>query len=226
MDHDPVHNRRYRRVASSDWRAAGTRRRGHTWLDTICSAVSTRCDVPSWRSSSPRFPPSAGARRRRPRRHPPRALAADPDQRAGSHDAGPALGSPRRLRTGHLLGRGRGRGQPADRAGRAGPQGRRRGLRTALRPLQRQRLPVPLLPGRLGAARRGPHRGDVLPGTALDELVPVAGQGLRRLADDHRAQPDHRPLQGRPHPPGVHHRGHDHASTPPRTARRTRCSPR
>ena len=44
---------------------------------------------------------------------------------------------------------------------------------------------------------------DLLPRAALDELVPLAGQGLRRLADDDRPQPDHRPLQGRPHPPRV-----------------------
>ena len=44
-------------------------------------------------------------------------------------------------------------------------------------------------------ARRGPHLRDLLPRAAEHGLVPLAGQGLRRLADDHRAQPDHRPLQ-------------------------------
>ena len=61
-------------------------------------------------------------------------------------------------------------------------------------------LPLPLLPRRLGRARRGPHLGDVLPGAAQHELLPLAGQGLRRLADDHRPQPHHRPLQVRAAP--------------------------
>ena len=43
----------------------------------------------------------------------------------------------------------------------------------------------------LGTARRGPHRRDLLPRPALDELLPLAGQGLRGMADDHRPQPDH-----------------------------------
>ncbi|VXC21476.1 hypothetical protein NOCARDAX2BIS_480021 [Nocardioides sp. AX2bis] len=39
----------------------------------------------------------------------------------------------------------------------------------------------------------------------------MAGQGLRRLADDDRPQPHRRPLQVRPGPDGVDHRGHEPA---------------
>ena len=61
---------------------------------------------------------------------------------------------------------------------------------------------------RSSTAGRGPHLGDLLPGAAQHAELPLAGQGLRRLADDHRPQPRHRPLQGRPHPPRADHRGH------------------
>ena len=198
--------RPYRRVASQiggqpTAQSVGT----DTWLDTICSVVSTRCVVPSSEFLEPPVPAVHGAARAScpTHRDTPWLLTQTSEQRRADAAPAPRTGAhdDSALATSSL--RGRGRGHPADRAGRAGPQRRLRGLRTALRPLPRERLPVPLLPGRLGAAGRGPHRRDLLPGAALDELVPLAGQGLRRLADDHRAQPDHRPLQGRSHPPGV-----------------------
>ncbi len=98
--------------------------------------------------------------------------------------------------------------EPADRPGRARPRRRLRRLRPALRPLPRRGLPLRLLPRRLGGAGRGPDLGVLLPGAAQHGLVPLAGQGLRRLADDHRPQPHHRPLQGRAAPGW---------SSPPRT---------
>ena len=183
---------------------------------TSFSAVSTRCAAPSAEILAPRpvRPASAPPRRRTSAPGTARQvqwLLTQTSERAGQTAPSPRVrAARRRLGPGHLLGRGRGRGHPADRAGRARPQRRLRGLRPALRPLPPERLPLPLLPGRLGAARRGPHRRDVLPGAALMSTVPLAGQGLRRLADDHRPQPDHRPLQGRPHPPRAHHRGHEH----------------
>ena len=64
---------------------------------------------------------------------------------------------------------------------------------------------------------RGPHLRDLLPGAAQHERLPLAGQGLRRLADDDRPQPRHRPLQGRPHPA---------RARPPRTWARTTTPPR
>ena len=94
--------------------------------------------------------------------------------------------------------------------------GRHRGVRPALRPLPAVGLPLPLLPDPLGGPGRGPDLGDLLPGAAQHEHLPLAGQGLRRLADDHRAQPHHRPLQGRSHPAGDDHRGHE----PPRRRHR------
>ena len=87
-------------------------------------------------------------------------------------------------------------------------KGDSRRVRDALRPLPGLGLPVPLLPDPVEHARRGPHLRDLLPRAAEHAELPLAGQGLRRLADDHRPQPRHRPLQGRPHPPRADHRGH------------------
>ena len=56
--------------------------------------------------------------------------------------------------------------------------------------------------GAVGDAGRGPDQRDVLPGAAQHRQLPLAGPRLRRLADHDRAQPHHRPLQGRPHPAG------------------------
>ena len=86
--------RRYCRVASSDlegsrYPSAWTHMVGHDLqrgLDALRRALAEVLEPPTPRRHR-RTPYAA------PRRHPPRALAADADQRAGSHDAGPALGS-------------------------------------------------------------------------------------------------------------------------------------
>ena len=113
----------------------------------------------------------------------------------------------------------------ADRARRAGPRRRRRRVRPALRPLPAVDLPVPLLPHPIRRRGRGPHVGDVLPRPAQHGVLPLAGQGLRRLADDDRPQPRHRPLQGRPHPPRDDHRGHGPARRRDGRSRRPPYSP-
>ena len=131
---------------------------------------STPCGRPSPSCSSPgsRLPPARRCCSREAAHGsgpaPPRVPAARP---AGS---GRAPGARvRRRRAGRLLGGVRGRPHPPDRAGRAGPRRRRRGVRAALRPLPAVGLPVPVLPDPVAAAGRGPHLRDLLPGAAEHE---------------------------------------------------------
>ena len=94
----------------------------------------------------------------------------------------------------------------------ARPGGRRRGVRRALRPLRRRRLPVHLLPGERPRARRGLHQRDLPARAAPHRHHQLPGPRHRRLVHHHR--PQHRP---RPHEVGPapardhdrrHHRGH------------------
>ena len=169
-----------------------------TRLDDLRAARrSARCLGPA---------PTAGARRRsavRRRSATGRAVAGGAAAGARARRLRPA--APRRTSEAEP--------HPADRAGRAGPRRRQRGVRAALRPLPTSVYRFVYY--RIGShhARRGPHLRDVLAGAARHDWLPLAGQGLRRLADDHRPQPGRRPLQVGALPARADHRGHARRTT-------------
>ncbi len=91
---------------------------------------------------------------------------------------------------------------------RAGPERRRRGVRPALRPLRRHRLPLRLLPHQRPRAGRGLHQRDVPAGPAPDRHHQLPGPRHRGLVHHHRPQHRARPSEVGPPPPRAHHRRH------------------
>ena len=158
-----------------------------------------RCPRPGRRRPAAR--PPAGRRRRTAGRSPTPARAGRARPAAGrvvhrtAHPAACGTGPPARA--------GRAAGRRPVVAGPQRPGRRHERVQRAVRPLLRRRLPVRALPDERPDSGRGHHPGDVPARPAPHRVRHLPGPRHRGVVRHDRPQPDPRPRQVEPVPPGV-----------------------